>query len=100
MGREYPPSVVVHRPDCFVIIGDGLLPMATAQIALNHPNGRQHGCYQFHQHSIGVVQVVKYPAHRYKPGHVTYPDADKPMCSICGGTHGVLEALFLPPGVR
>lgn len=98
--REYPPAVIVHRPDCPDIQGLLLPRLATTEVARRHPNGRQHHCYHFHQNSIGVVEQVEYPPHPYEESTVTYPDATRRLCGFCGGTHGVLDALALPPGAR
>jgi hypothetical protein len=95
---EYPPAVLVHRPDCPDVAGLLLSRLPTAEIARQHPNGRMHGCYHFHQNSIGVVEVVQYPPHAYEPSTVVYPDAAlaRALCRLCGGTHGVLDQLILP----
>ncbi|GIF01114.1 hypothetical protein [Paractinoplanes rishiriensis] len=96
--REYPPAVVVHRPDCAELQGRLLSQLATAEIARQYPNGKPHHCYHMHHDAVGVVEPVEYPAHPYEESTVTYPDASRPMCRVCGGTHGVLDALVLPPG--
>lgn len=98
--RDYPPAVIVHRPDCPDIVGRRLARQATAVIAHQHPNGKPHRCYHFHQNSVGVVEVVEYAAHAYEESTIDYPDATRRMCGFCGGTHGVLDALVLPPGAR
>jgi hypothetical protein len=98
--RDYPPSVIVHRPDCPDAQGRPWPRLATAEVARRYPNGKQHHCYHFHQNSIGVVEQVEYAPHEYEKSTVTYPDATRALCGFCGGTHGVLDALDLPPGVR
>ncbi len=100
MARDYPPAVLVHRPDCADVAGRGLIPQPTRALAREHPNGRQHRCFHFHQNSVGVAEPVEYPAHEYRPGAVTQPDATRAGCSYCGSTHGVLDALILPAGAR
>jgi hypothetical protein len=94
--REYPPAVLVHRPDCSDVAGLLLLRLPTAEIARQHPNGRMHDCYHFHQNSVGVVEVVQYPPHAYEPSTMVYADAVRALCGFCGGTHGVLDQLILP----
>ena len=49
-------------------------------------------------HSDGYSLVFDYDAID-RPTRVTYPDATRPMCTVCMGTHGVLDTLILPPGV-
>ena len=98
--RDYPPAVIVHRPDCPDARGRLWPRLATADIARRYPNGKQHHCYHFHQNSIGVVEQVEYPPHTYEKSTVTYPDAARAMCGYCGGTHGVLDALQLSPDAR
>jgi hypothetical protein len=46
---------------------------ATADIARAYPNGRMHSCYHF---------------------------TTRPLCAMCRGTHGTLDALTLRPGAR
>lgn len=98
--RDYPPAVLVHRPDCLDVRGRLLPQLPTPEIARLHPNGKPHNCYHFHQNSIGIVEPVEYPAHPYEESTVTYSDATRPLCGYCGGTHGVLDALELPPDAR
>ena len=98
--REYPPAVLVHRPDCPDVSGRRLPRLPTTEIAWQYPNGRMHICYHFHQNSIGVLEVVQYPAHEYEPSTVIYADATQALCGYCGGTHGVLDQLILPAGAR
>ncbi|GIM94403.1 hypothetical protein [Paractinoplanes toevensis] len=98
--REYPPAPIVHHPRC-THVRDRQFPLAaTLDIALEHPNGRRHDGFQPHQHSVGVVEQVQYLPHEYAESDQTFPDAVRPMCLHCGGTHGVLDALVLPPGAR
>lgn len=98
--REYPPAVIVHRPDCLDVRGRSLTQLTTAELARLHPNGRRHDCFQFHQNSIGVAEEVHYPPHGYEPSEQTYPDAVRACCRRCGSTHGAIDALVLPPGAR
>jgi hypothetical protein len=102
MPREYPPAVLVHSENCEDVInlrlhGESLIPMATADIARAYPNGRMHNCYHFSLHARGVVQTMTYPPHAYEPSTVMYPDTARALCEVCMGTHGVLDALILPP---
>lgn len=99
MKRDYPAAVLVHREGC-PEAPSGLIPMATADIARAYPNGRMHHCYHFSLFPKGLVETMAYPPHAYEESSVTYPDATRPMCSVCMGTHGTLDALILPPGVR
>jgi hypothetical protein len=105
MPREYPPAVLVHAEDCEDVIGlrragEALIPMVTPEIARAYPNGRMHSCYHFTLQTRGVVQTMTYPPHAYDPSTVTHPDAARPMCTVCMGTHGTLDTLILPPGAR
>ncbi len=103
--REYPPAVLVHSescPDAATLRGHGvtLTPMITPAIARAYPNGRMHNCYHFTLQVRGVVETVNYPPHQYEESTVVYEDATMPLCAVCMGTHGVLDRLVLPPGVR
>jgi hypothetical protein len=100
MPVDYPPAVRVHRPDCPAVAGLILPQQATREIALQHPNGRPHSCYHVHKNAVGVVETVLYPPHNYLPSTHKQPDATRTMCEICGGTHGVLDSLLLPPSAR
>jgi hypothetical protein len=105
MPREYPPAVLVHTENCEDVInlrrrGEIVIPMATPDIARTYPNGRMHRCYHFSLWARGVVQTMTYPPHTYEPSTVIYPDAARPLCAVCMGTHGALDTLVLPPGAR
>ncbi len=105
MPREYPPAVLVHAENCEDVInlrrhGEALIPMATPDIARAYPNGRMHSCFHFHLQARGVVQTMTYPPHAHEPSTVVYPDAARPLCAVCMGTHGAVDALILPPGAR
>ena len=105
MPREYPPAVLVHAEHCEDVIslrraGEMWIPTVTAEIARAYPNGRMHSCYHFTLQARGVVQTMTYPPHGYEPSTVTYPDAVRPLCQVCMGTHGALDVLILPPGAR
>lgn len=97
--RDYPPAVLVHVPAC-PDAPRGLITQRTPEIARTHPNGRMHHCYHFSVQARGVVETMVYPPHAYEQSTVTYPDATRPMCAVCGGTHGTLDALTLPDGAR
>lgn len=103
--REYPPAVLVHAESCPDVAslrasGAVLLLMVTPSIARAYPNGRMHSCFHFTLQARGVVESVQYPPHAYEASTVTYPDASMPLCTVCMGTHGVLDHLILPPGLR
>ncbi|MFC3992295.1 hypothetical protein [Actinoplanes siamensis] len=74
--------------------------MITPAIARTYPHGRMHNCFHFMLQNRGVVEVVQYPPHPYEESTVVYDDAAMPLCAVCMGTHGVLDHLILPPGVR
>jgi hypothetical protein len=100
MSREYPPAVLVHSPHCPDVRGRLLPTLPTATIARRYPNGRMHSCYHFTVQASGVAEPMEYPPHGYEASTVDYPGAARPMCRVCMGTHGVLDALVLPPGVQ
>ncbi|MDT5032724.1 MAG: hypothetical protein QOC94_2895 [Actinoplanes sp.] len=105
MPREYPPAVLVHAESCEDVINlrrhrEILIPMATPAIARAYPNGRMHSCYHFSLQARGVVQTLTYHPHAHEPSTVIYPDAARPLCTVCMGTHGTLDVLILPPGAR
>jgi hypothetical protein len=98
--REYPPSVIVHSPDCVDVRGRILARLPRADIIAQHPNGKpHHGCLTASA-MVGVIEPIEYPPHDYEPSSQQPDDASKPLCSYCGGTHGVLDALILPPHSR
>lgn len=103
--REYPPAVLVHSDSCPDVLslqarGVVLIPMATPAIARAYPNGRMHSCFHFTLQARGVVETVHYQPHAYEESTVVYEDATMPLCTVCMGTHGALDRLILPPGVR
>lgn len=103
--HEYPPAVLVHAESCPDVAtlrrrGVTLIPMITPAIARTYPNGRMHNCFHFTLQNRGVVETVQYPPHPYEESTVVYDDATMPLCAVCMGTHGVLDRLILPPGVR
>jgi hypothetical protein len=100
VSREYPPAVVVHAPGCADIRGRILPTLPTPEIARHYPNGRMHSCYHFTLQPTGVVESIEYAPHAYEQSTVRYPDAPRPCCTVCGGTHGTLDALILPPGAE
>lgn len=99
--REYPPAVRVHGLTCpeikTVLLMLTRLPMA--EIAKEYPNGEPHLACLSGGDEVGVIEVVEYPDHVYETSSVVYPDATKPLCAYCKGTHGPLDALVWPPGV-
>jgi len=103
--REYPPAVLVHSESCPDVAdlrahGAALIPMVTPVIARAYPNGRMHSCYHFTLQARGVIETMQYPPHEYEESTVVYEDAPRPLCTVCMGTHGTLDRLILPPGVR
>lgn len=103
--REFPPAVLVHSESCPDVAALRarrvvLIPMATPALARAYPNGRMHNCYHFTLQSRGVVETVQYPPHEYERSTVVYDNAARPLCAVCMGTHGAVDRLILPPGVR
>jgi hypothetical protein len=90
MSRDYPPAVVVHDHSCHEV-PPLMIPQPMPVIARDHPNGRPHDCVNPHQRdALGVVIVVQYPRHLYvRSERYTQPDATRPLCDVCGGTHGL-----------
>ena len=97
--RDYPPAVRVHGPSCPDIKDMLLSRLPTLELAKQYPNAARHQRCLPLSAPVGVIEVVEYPEHRYEESSVRYPDATKALCSYCGGTHGVLDQLILPPGV-
>jgi len=103
--REYPPAVLVHSESCPDVATPrthvaALIAMETPAIARAYPNARMHSCYHFTLQARGVVESVQYPLHEYEESTVVYADAPRALCTVCMGTHGSLDRLILPPGVR
>jgi hypothetical protein len=97
--RDYPPAVRVHGIDCPEIKGLLLPRLAMTEIVQQYPNGTPHLVCLSGGDRVGVIEAVKYPDHAYKESSVSPPDATRPLCDYCKGTHGVLDQLILPPGV-
>jgi hypothetical protein len=97
--REYPPAVKVHGIGCAEVTGLLLSRLPMHQIARDHPNGSPHLACLSGGDTVGVIEVVEYPPHAYEESSQRPADASRPLCAYCGGTHGVLDALVLPPGV-
>lgn len=96
--REFPPAVRVHHVDCAEIRGLLLARLPSAEIVRRYPNGAPHHACLSPCDAVGVIEVVEYPAHAYERSSVFPPDAVKPLCAYCKGTHGVLDRLILPSG--
>jgi hypothetical protein len=97
--RDYPPAVRVHGIDCLEIKGLLLSRLPAAEIVRQYPNGEPHHACLSPRDKVGVIEAVEYPGHAYEESSVFPPDATKPLCAYCKGTHGVLDRLILPPGV-
>jgi len=97
--REYPPAVRVHGINCQEIEGLLLSRLPVPEIVCQYPNGERHQACLSPSASTGVIEAVEYRAHRYEKSSVCPPDATRPLCAYCKGTHGVLDLLILPPGV-
>ena len=97
--KEYPPAVRVHGVGCSEIKGMLLSRLPMSQIAIDYPNGSPHLACLSGGHRVGVIEVVEYPPHVYEGSSQCPADATKPLCAYCGGTHGVVDLLVLPPGV-
>jgi hypothetical protein len=103
--REYPLAVLVHSELCADVAtlrqhGVTLIPMSTTAIAHTYPNGTMHNCYHVRLQTRGVVETVQCPPHQYEESTVARDDATMPLCAVCMGTHGVLDRLVMPPGIR
>jgi hypothetical protein len=98
---DYPPTVRVHGVTCEEIKDrlPGLTRLSRAQILQYYPNGQPDLACLSPGDTVGVIEVVEYPPHGYEASTVVYPNATKPLCAVCGGTHGTVDALILPPGV-
>lgn len=98
--RHYPPAVRVHGPSCPDIPAHVILSrLPAAQVAAQYPNGEPHLLCLSGGDRIARIEVVEYPPHGYEPSSVVYPDAVRPLCAYCKGTHGPAGGLILPPGV-
>jgi hypothetical protein len=98
---DYPPAVRVHGVTCAEIKDrvPGLTRLSRAQILRDYPNGQPDLACLSPGDTVAVIEVVEYPPHRYEASTVVYPNATKALCRVCGGTHGTVDALILPPGV-
>jgi len=98
---DYPPAVRVHGVSCPEIRDrlPGLTRLSRAQILRDYPNGQPDLACLSPGDTVAVIEVVEYPPHRYEASTVVYPNATRALCGVCGGTHGTVDALILPPGV-
>jgi hypothetical protein len=87
--RDYPPAVAVHTRTCHEV-PPLMIARPVAAVARDHPNGRPHDCVNPHERNAWVVVIpVRYPPHQYRPSErYRQPDATRPLCDVCGGTHG------------
>jgi hypothetical protein len=91
--REYPAAHVIHEARCEEAPA-GLLTFRAHLIPAVHPNARAHTCvsYATVQHDR---EVVAEPGdgrdHLYEPSATRPPDATRPLCRHCSGTHGEVD---------
>jgi hypothetical protein len=95
MPRDYPPAVVIHSAGCrevapVPIIGRQRPAAPLRQVAADYPNGIPHDCVNPHMPDVPAVATDPgWPAHEYaSSGAYRQPDAARPLCDHCRGTHG------------
>lgn len=87
--RHYLPAHVVHEAGCS--------DAPTRRIAFRasvlwqaYPNGVPHTCFTretvSHNRAV-VVEAVVYDSHPYQESGAHQPDAVRPLCRVCRGTH-------------
>ena len=98
--RDYPPAVRVHGLECPDIPAHLLLSrLPMAEIAKDYPNGEPHLRCLSGGDRVGRIEVIEYPPHDYEVSSQHPPDAPRPLCAYCKGTHGILDVLTLPTSV-
>jgi hypothetical protein len=86
--RDYPPAHIVHEAKC-PAAPLGLFAFKATVLAA-YPNSRPHTCISRETvtyNRLVVVEPVGYPRHAYEPSGATQPDATRPLCRTCRGTH-------------
>jgi hypothetical protein len=100
-GRHYEPARVVHKATC-PDAPQGFVLRAVA-VMQAHPNATLHNCLTpiaVRQNPEVTTEAVTYEPHLYHPSAATQPDAVRPLCRTCRGTHPEElgeSAGFLPP---
>ena len=104
--RHYPPGVVFHAPHCIGGGSGAAVPVRAAFEA--HPNRLVDACFaQVIPHNLTEnedalaeilpyvsIEIIPYARHPYvasdprDPNFKQPPDAIRPLCKICRGTHG------------
>jgi hypothetical protein len=87
--RDYPPACVIHEADC-PEAPTGRLVLRASGLREAYPNGRPHTCFTratVLSNRDVIAETIEYDPHPYQPSGATLPDAVRPLCRICRGTH-------------
>jgi hypothetical protein len=87
--RHYPPAHVIHEAGC-PDAPTGRIAFRASGLRQAYPNGVPHSCFTretvYHNREV-VAEAVEYESHPYQESGATQPDAVRPLCRICRGTH-------------
>ena len=87
--RHYPPAHTIHEVGC-PDAPKGLITFRARGLAQAYPNAMPHTCFTretVRQDREVVAEAVEYEPHPYRPSGATQPDAVRPLCRTCRGTH-------------
>lgn len=87
--RDYPPAHTIHEANC-PDAPPGLMVFRAGGLAAAYPTGMPHTCFTRETVRLNrevVAEPVEYEPHSYQPSGATQPDAVRPLCRTCRGTH-------------
>ncbi|MDQ1722492.1 MAG: hypothetical protein QOI26_2226 [Pseudonocardiales bacterium] len=87
--RHYPPARTIHDADC-PDAPPGQIVFRAGSLLLAYPNAVPHTCFTRDtvlRNRDVVAEAVEYEPHPYRPSGATQPDAVRPLCRTCRGTH-------------
>ncbi|SDT35021.1 hypothetical protein [Actinoplanes derwentensis] len=93
--RDYPPQPWIHQADC-TDAPPGPLALRATAIRELYPYGRPHHCFDrptvtYNRECVAEPWSESDPEpHRYSESTIQPPDAVRPLCEVCRGTHGEL----------
>jgi hypothetical protein len=89
MMRDYPPAPVIHDADC-PDAPTGQLVFPAGGLRQTYPHGVPHTCFTRDtvlRNRDVIAETIHYEPHLYQPSGATQPDAARPLCRTCRGTH-------------
>jgi hypothetical protein len=104
--RDYPPAHTIHELGCPEAPTD-LIAFRARGTREAHPNGFPHTCVTSdtvkHNREV-VAEPPSFEPHPYAPSAAEQPDATRPLCRTCRGTHPnepeAVHGLLHPPQIQ